>query len=80
MSDMSADDIATTCDGCGSPIPYGVTCYSVWTGEWYGSVWTGEWYEGSPVVRIECSDCYHGPAIGTPPIKAVNLPGDVYSP
>ena len=67
---MTAGDIATDCDSCHAPIPYGVTCYQVSTGE----VWTGNDADrGKPVVRIECADCYHGPALGLYPVNAVKV-------
>lgn len=61
-------DVATSCDVCAAPIGYGVTCYQVGTGE----TWDGDDEDyGAPVVRIVCSGCYDGPAVGTAPRKAV---------
>ncbi len=61
-------EIATDCDRCHAPIPYGVTCYQVPT----GTLWDGDDADrGKPVVRIECARCYRGPAVGMAPLRAV---------
>lgn len=66
---MSApEEAATDCDTCRNPIAYGVTCYSIPTGE----TWDGDDADpGKPVVRIVCAACYTGPARGVSPSKAV---------
>ena len=55
MTGPDRGEIATDCDKCAAPIPYGVTCFAVPTGE----VWEGDDEDaGKPVVEIVCGDCY----------------------
>lgn len=46
---MSAEDVATDCDGCRADIAYGQTAYLVPT---------GEEIDGCPVARLLCAACY----------------------
>lgn len=42
------NEVATTCDGCGSDITYGQTCYLVGTGEELDEL---------QVAKVVCAEC-----------------------
>ena len=64
----ATEEAATDCDTCHDPIPYGVTCYAVPTGETWGG---DDADRGKPVIRVVCAACYSGLATGDIPSKAV---------